>query len=200
MTEKEKLYGTLLQLGTALREKRVHVYGVGWDLHKEKVEAVCEADKQYMDLPLPEEHKKTIERMLEKRMEANECELTLTYIAGILDGISYLRAVGFLDMYVVDSEEPSQNTDQKDKRDCFAVAIIPGRDGCFSAQVQDRKQLIDFARKWTDKGVEIYVISRPEAYGEYGPYTFLVSLGMLDGALEAIWKEKGMGSNGRLTV
>ena len=200
MNEKEKLYDTLLQLGTALREKRVHVYGVGWDLHKEKVEAVCEADKQYMDLPLPEEHKKTIERMLEKRMEANECELTLTYAAGILDGIMYLRNAGFLDMYVVDSEEPSQKTDQKDKRDCFAVAIIPGRDGCFSAQVQDRKQLIDFARKWTDKGVEIYVISRPEAYGEYGPYTFLVSLGMLDGALEAIWKEKGMGSNGRLTV
>ena len=200
MNEKEKLYDTLLQLGTALREKRAHAYGVGWDMHRKKVEAVCEADKKYMDLPLPEEHKETIERMLEKRMEANECELTLTYAAGILDGIMYLRNAGFLDMYVVDSEEPSQKTDQKDKRDCFAVAIIPGRDGCFSAQVQDRKQLIDFARKWTDKGVEIYVISRPEAYGEYGPYTFLVSLGMLDGALEAIWKEKGMGSNGRLTV
>ena len=113
MNEKEKLYDTLLQLGTALREKRVHVYGVGWDLHKEKVEAVCEADKKYMDLPLPEEHKETIERMLEKRMEANECELTLTYIAGILDGISYLRDAGFLDMYVVDSEEPSKKTDKK---------------------------------------------------------------------------------------
>ena len=36
MNEKEKLYDTLLQLGTALREKRVHVYGVGWDLHKRK--------------------------------------------------------------------------------------------------------------------------------------------------------------------
>ena len=164
------------------------------------MEAVCEADKQYMDLPLPEEHKKTIERMLEKRMEANECELTLTYIAGILDGISYLRAVGFLDMYVVDSEELSKKTDKKDKRGCFAVAIIPGRDGCLAAKTRHGKELVDFAGKWTEKGIEIYVISRPEAYGEYGPYTFLVSLGMLDGALEAIWKEKGMGSNGRLTV
>ena len=200
MNEKEKLYDTLLQLGTALREKRAHVYGVGWELHKEKVEAVCEADKQYMDLPLTEEQKKVIERMLEKRMEANECELTLTYIAGILDGISYLRAVGFLDMYVVDSEEPSQKTDKKDKRSCFAVAIIPGRDGCLAAKTRHGKELVDFAGKWTEKGIEIYVISRPEAYGEYGPYTFLVSLGMLDGALEAIWKEKGMGSNGRLTV
>ena len=113
MNEKEKLYDTLLQLGTALREKRAHVYGVGWELHKEKVEAVCEADKQYMDLPLTEEQKEVIERMLEKRMEANECELTLTYIAGILDGISYLRAVGFLDMYVVDSEEPSKRRTKK---------------------------------------------------------------------------------------
>ena len=94
MNEKEKLYDTLLQLGTALREKRAHVYGVGWELHKEKVEAVCEADKQYMDLPLTE-----------KRMEANECELTLTYAAGILDGIMYLRNAGFLDMYVVDKEK-----------------------------------------------------------------------------------------------
>ena len=193
MNEKEKLYDTLLQLGTALREKRAHVYGVGWDTHRKKVEAVCEADKQYVNLPLTEEQKEVIEKMLEKRMEANECELTLTYAAGILDGIMYLRNTGFLDLYVVDSEEPSQKTDKKDKRDCFAVAIIPGRDGCFSAQVQDRKQLIDFARKWTDKGVEIYVISRPEAYGEYGPYTFLVSLDMLDGALEGYMEGKGDG-------
>ena len=68
---------------------------------------------------------------------------------------------------------------------------MPGRKN--AAQVQDRKQLIDFARKWTDKGVEIYVISRPEAYGEYGPYTFLVSLGMLDGALEDYMARKGDG-------
>lgn len=157
------------------------------------MEAVCEADKQYVNLPLTEEQKEVIEKMLEKRMEANECELTLTYAAGILDGIMYLRNTGFLDLYVVDSEEPSQKTDKKDKRDCFAVAIIPGRDGCFSAQVQDRRQLIDFARKWTEKGIEIYVISRPEAYGEYGPYTFLVSLDMLDGALEGYMEGKGDG-------
>ena len=105
MNEKEKLYDTLLQLGTALREKRVHVYGVGWDLHKEKVEAVCAADKKYMDLPLPEEQKAVIERMLEKRREANECELTLTFVAGILDGITFLRELGFLDMYIMDAEQ-----------------------------------------------------------------------------------------------
>ena len=105
MNEKENLYDTLLQLGTALREKRVHVYGVGWDLHKEKVEAVCAADKKYMDLPLPEEQKAVIERMLEKRMEANECELTLTFVAGILDGITFLRELGFLDMYIMDAEQ-----------------------------------------------------------------------------------------------
>ena len=198
MNEKEKLYDTLLQLGTALREKRVHVYGVGWDLHKEKVEAVCEADKQYMDLPLPEEHKKTIERMLEKRMEANECELTLTYIAGILDGISYLRAAGFLDMYVVDVTDKAVLKEAG--KGCYVIAVIPGRTGCLAAKTRHGQDLVDFAGKWTEKGIEIYVISRPEAYGEYGPYTFLVSLGMLDGALEAIWKEKGMGSNGRLTV
>lgn len=191
MNEKEKLYDTLMQLGTALREKRAHVYGVGWDMQRKKVEAVCEADKQYMDLSLTEEQKAVIERMLEQRMEANECELTLTYATGILDGITYLRNAGFLDMYVMDSEEPSQKTDKKDKRSCFAVAIIPGREGCFSAQVQDRRQLIDFAGKWTEKGVEIYVISRPEAYAEYGPYTFMVSLDMLDGALEDYMERKG---------
>ena len=37
MNEKEKLYDTLLQLGTALREKRAHAYGVGWDTHRKKV-------------------------------------------------------------------------------------------------------------------------------------------------------------------
>ena len=193
MNEKEKLYDTLLQLGTALREKRAHAYGVGWDTHRKKVEAVCEADKQYMDLPLTEEQKEVIERMLEKRMEANECELTLTYVAGILDGISYLRDAGVLDMYVVDSEEPSKKTDKKDKRSCFAVAIIPGRDGCLAAKTRHGKELVDFAGKWMEKGVEIYVISRPEAYGEYGPYTFTLSLDLLDGALEGYMERKGDG-------
>ena len=183
MNEKEKLYDTLLQLGTALREKRVHVYGVGWDLHKEKVEAVCEADKQYMDLPLTEEQKAVIERMLEKRMEANECELTLTYIAGILDGISYLRAAGFLDMYVVDEEKDKAALKEAGKG-CYVIAVIPGRDGCLAVKTQHGKELVDFAGKWTERGIEIYVISRPEAYGEYGPYTFMVSLDLLDGALE----------------
>ena len=191
MNEKEKLYDTLLQLGTALREKRVHVYGVGWDLHKEKVEAVCEADKQYMDLPLTEEQKAVIERMLEKRMEANECELTLTYIAGILDGISYLRAAGFLDMYVVDEKDKAVLKEAG--KGCYVIAVIPGRDGCLAVKTQHGKELVDFAGKWTEKGIEIYVISRPEAYGEYGPYTFLVSLGMLDGALEDYMERKGDG-------
>ena len=50
---------------------------------------------------------------------------------------------------------------------------------------------MDFAGKWTEKGVEIYVISRPEAYGEYGPYTFTLSLDMLDGVLEDYMERKG---------
>ena len=183
MNEKEKLYDTLLQLGTALREKRVHVYGVGWDLHKEKVEAVCEADKQYMDLPLTEEQKAVIERMLEKRMEANECELTLTYAAGILDGIMYLRNAGFLDLYVTD-EEQGKDVLKEMRKGCYVIAIIPGRDGCLAAKTRHGKELVDFAKKWVEKEIEIYVISRPEAYGEYGPYTFMLSLNMLDGALE----------------
>ena len=150
MNEKEKLYDTLLQLGTALREKRAHVYGVGWELHKEKVEAVCEADKQYMDLPLTEEQKEVIERMLEKRMEANECELTLTYAAGILDGIMYLRNAGFLDMYVVD-EEKDKAVLKEARKGCYVIAVIPGRDGCLAVKTQHGKELVDFAGKWTEK-------------------------------------------------
>ena len=132
MNEKEKLYDTLLQLGTALREKRAHVYGVGWDMHRKKVEAVCEADKQYVNLPLTEEQKEVIEKMLEKRMEANECELTLTYAAGILDGIMYLRNAGFLDLYVVD-EEQGKDVLKEMRKGCYVIAVIPGRDGCLAA-------------------------------------------------------------------
>ena len=183
MNEKEKLYDTLLQLGTALREKRAHAYGVGWDMHRKKVEAVCEADKKYMDLPLTEEQKEVIEKMLEKRMEANECELTLTYAAGILDGIMYLRNAGFLDLYVTD-EEQGKDVLKEMRKGCYVIAIIPGRDGCLAAKTRHGKELVDFAKKWVEKEIEIYVISRPEAYGEYGPYTFMLSLNMLDGALE----------------
>lgn len=190
MNEKEKLYDTLLQLGTALREKRAHVYGVGWDTHRKKVEAVCEADKQYVNLPLTEEQKEVIEKMLEKRMEANECELTLTYAAGILDGIMYLRNAGFLDLYVVD-EEQGKDVLKEMRKGCYVIAVIPGRDGCLAAKTRHGKELVDFAKKWVEKEIEIYVISRPEAYAEYGPYTFLVSLDMLDGALEDYMERKG---------
>lgn len=105
MSEKEKLQDTLLQLATALREKRARAYGVGWDLHRKKVEEACEADKRFMELSLTEEQREVVEEMSEKRAEANECELTLTYVAGVLDGITLLRNIGFLDMHVLEDEQ-----------------------------------------------------------------------------------------------
>ena len=49
---------------------------------------------------LTKEQREQIDRLLEGREEAGEYELTLTYVAGLLDGVAALRELGFLDMFV----------------------------------------------------------------------------------------------------
>jgi len=104
MTEKEKmrLDDLLLQIVTLLREKRMETYDFARDIYQNKMEKACAADQMYMKMDLSEEQRSVIDELLELRSDAETCELTITYVAGLLDGIVFLRDVGFLDVYISD--------------------------------------------------------------------------------------------------
>lgn len=99
-TEKRMMEETLLQLATKLREKAFYRYVMDRPAYQELLQAACEAEKGYYDMGLTKEQREQIDRLLEGREEAGEYELTLTYVAGLLDGVAALRELGFLDMFV----------------------------------------------------------------------------------------------------
>lgn len=175
MTENKNLEGTLFQLATAMREKRARIYPFGRDIYKNKMEIACEADHDYMEMSLTEEQRTLIDDMLEKRMEAAGCELTLTYLSGLLDGIVFLRDSGFLDMYMMDEAPDGSDIGDRDNVR-YLVALLPEMDGCIAVRVQSVDALSEQIRELQRRGAELHVISRPEDYGRYGPYHFAASM------------------------
>ena len=175
MTENKKLEGTLFQLATAMREKRSRIYPFGRDICKNKMEIACEADHEYMKMNLTEEQRTLIDDMLEKRMDAAGCELTLTYLSGLLDGIVFLRDSGFLDMYMMEDTLDSGDVGDRDNAR-YLIALLPEMDGCIAVRVQSMDALSEQIRDLQCRGSELHVISRPEDYGGYGPYRFAASM------------------------
>lgn len=175
MTEDKKLEGTLFQLATAMREKRARIYPFGRDIYKNKMEIACEADHEYMKMSLTAEQRTLIDDMLEKRMDAAGCELTLTYLSGLLDGIVFLRDSGFLDMYMIDNASDGSDVGDQDNAR-YLAALLPEMDGCIAVRVQSVDALSEQIRDLQHRGAELHVISRPEHYGGYGPYRFAASM------------------------
>ena len=175
MTEDKKLEGTLFQLATAMREKRARIYPFGRDIYKNKMETACEADHEYMKMNLTAEQRTLIDDMLEKRMDAAGCELTLAYLSGLLDGIVFLRDSGFLDMYMIDDASDGSGVGDRDNVR-YLVALLPELDGCIALRVQSVDALSEQVRDLQRCGAELHVISRPEDYGGYGPYRFAASM------------------------
>lgn len=101
-TEKSTLEDTLLQLAARFREQAFCRYVKDCPEYKRLLEIACEADKAYYEMELTDQQRELIDRLLTSRSDASECELTLTYVAGILDGIIFLRDFGFLDMYMME--------------------------------------------------------------------------------------------------
>lgn len=59
---------------------------------------------------------------------------------------------------------------------CYLIAADREKQGCFALKSTIGRHLsefIDDLNKNVRKGIQIAVISRPTAYGEYEPYTFL---------------------------
>lgn len=73
---------------------------------------------------------------------------------------------------------------------CYIVAVNPNKEGCFAIRQKTQDSLLGFWDKLNQlvgqKPIEIIVISRPSAYGEYAPYR------MVEGEDEFIQKVKEM--------
>lgn len=60
---------------------------------------------------------------------------------------------------------------------CYVVAKDRNKQGCFALKARIGKHLSDYTRSLNasirKEGIQIIIISRPTAYGEYAPYRFV---------------------------
>lgn len=60
---------------------------------------------------------------------------------------------------------------------CYLVAKNKNSHGCYALKTKHGKQLAEMKRrmnaKVVNKGIQLVTISRPTAYGEYAPYSFV---------------------------
>ena len=62
---------------------------------------------------------------------------------------------------------------------CYLVAKDVNTHGCFALKTKLGQHLVELKRQLDDlvahKGIQLVTISRPTAFGEYAPYTFVKS-------------------------
>lgn len=102
--EKDRLEDTVFQFFNVLRERSYTKFVLWQDRYREKVDAACEQNARYDALDLTDEQRAVIEEMLQARSDVSDCELTLTYMAGLLDCLLFLRRIGLLDLYMDESK------------------------------------------------------------------------------------------------
>ena len=60
---------------------------------------------------------------------------------------------------------------------CYLVAKNKNAHGCYALKTRHGSHLVEMKRKMNQqvaaKGIQLVTISRPTAYGEYAPYTFV---------------------------
>ena len=62
---------------------------------------------------------------------------------------------------------------------CYVIAKDINKQGCIALKTKLGKELSEFTRELkqviSHRGIQIVIISRPAAYGEYAPYSFVQS-------------------------
>lgn len=60
---------------------------------------------------------------------------------------------------------------------CYLIAKNKNKHGCYALKTRHGKHLVEMKRRMNlqvaEKGIQLVTISRPTAYGEYNPYTFI---------------------------
>lgn len=106
----KKMEKTMFCIATAMREQAAIKYVLPYPKRKELMELACAEESLYMEMELSDEQRKIIDHILEMREEVSQIDLTMTYLAGMLDSIEFLRNGGFLDTILpVDISESAEN-------------------------------------------------------------------------------------------
>lgn len=75
---------------------------------------------------------------------------------------------------------------------CYLVVKDKNKHGCYAMKTQHSESLVLLKRKLNamsrGKGIQVVTISRPSAYGEYSPYTFVSTPSELEAATEKLIK------------
>lgn len=73
---------------------------------------------------------------------------------------------------------------------CYVVVKDINKQGCFAYKTKLGKELSDLTSKLnklaSHRGIQIVTISRPTAYGEYAPYSFVNSQEELENMVRAM--------------
>ena len=73
---------------------------------------------------------------------------------------------------------------------CYVIAKDMNKQGCIAYKTRLGKGLSDLTRELNQlaprKGIQIVTISRPTAYGEYAPYSFVEDKEALKKAVQAM--------------
>ena len=60
---------------------------------------------------------------------------------------------------------------------CYLVAKDKNKHGCYALKTKHSDHLVELKRKLNEavcqRGIQLVTISRPTAYGEYAPYSFI---------------------------
>lgn len=60
---------------------------------------------------------------------------------------------------------------------CYLIAKNKNTHGCYALKTRHGSHLVEMKRRMNKqvaaKGIQLVTISRPTAYGEYAPYTFI---------------------------
>lgn len=60
---------------------------------------------------------------------------------------------------------------------CYLIAKNKNQHGCYALKTKHGSHLVEIKKRMNrevaSKGIQLVTISRPTAYGEYAPYTFI---------------------------
>lgn len=74
---------------------------------------------------------------------------------------------------------------------CYLIAKNKNAHGCYALKTRHGKHLAEMKKRMNqqvaEKGIQLVTISRPTAYGEYAPYTFVNDENEFENVVKICW-------------
>ncbi len=96
--DKDKVWAMVMSMAEEMRVSSFMKYAGDNSRRKEVLARANEAYEAY-EGNLPEDSKGAFREMAELQEDLKECDLTLSYVVGMLDCIDLMQGLGFLEVY-----------------------------------------------------------------------------------------------------